>query len=238
MTQLTDNQLELVEKTILENGVKGDLLKAELLDHICCAIEVELEDGKDFYKSLESVLKGFGDRELCQMEDFIGKYKRKKSILRKLRLSTTSIAACLMLLVLGVDAQERPQIKPLETSYRLSSPFGTRMHPILKEEKFHSGVDMVVPIGTPVQSTADGIVVEIEVNDKGHGLYIIVKHDNNFETMYANLKEAKVKVGQDVEEGQLIALSGNSGKSTGPHLHYEVIKNGERVNPEEYFSEY
>jgi len=238
MISLNESQIDRVIKEIEKQGVSSDALKAEVLDHACCSIESSMAKGKTFEKSLNNAIKSFGVRGLFKIENQIKTQKRKKGIMRKLRFSSMSIAACLVLLVLAVDAQERPEIKPLEEGrFRISSRYGMRMHPILKEEKFHRGVDMAVPEGTPVKVTADGVIKGIENHEKGFGKHIIVAHDEEYQTVYAQLSEFKVEVGQKVKMGDIVALSGNSGMSTAPHLHYEVVRNGKRVDPELYFSE-
>lgn len=237
MISLNENQTNLVLNEIEKQGVSSDLLKAEVLDHVCCAIEIKMSSGLSFAESLKSTLKSFGKRGLYKIEGEIKSNKRKKRIMRKLRFGSMSIAACLILLVLAVDAQERPEIKPLpEDQFRISSEFGYRVDPYDQAKKFHRGLDMGVPIGTQVLATADGVIKEIKDNKKGNGKRIIIIHDNEYQTAYAQLSEIKVKVGQTVKKGDVIALSGNSGKSTAPHLHYEVIRNGKHVDPELYFS--
>lgn len=237
MISLNEEQIERVLNEIEKQGVSSEALRTEVLDHACCSIEKQMTNGMSFEKSLESSMESFGEKGLYKIENQIKSLKRKKGIMRKLRLSTTSIAACLTLLVLAVDAQERPEIKPLEEGkFRISSSFGKRMDPFAKKEKFHSGLDMAVPSGTPVKATADGIV-EKATNTEGYGNHIVIVHEGGFKTLYANLSEYKSEVGQKVKKGEIIALSGNTGRSTAPHLHYEVMKDGEHVDPEMYFSE-
>ena len=132
-----------------------------------------------------------------------------------------------------------PSILPIKSqrSMRLTSGFGMRMDPISKTEKRHSGADFACAIGTEIVSTADGIVEVAEVRKRYGGL-IIVDHGNGFKTRYAQLSEFKSKPGDMVEKGQVIALSGNSGRSTGPHLHYEVQKDGNRIDPMDYIKNY
>jgi murein DD-endopeptidase MepM/ murein hydrolase activator NlpD len=99
--------------------------------------------------------------------------------------------------------------------------------------KFHSGQDFHAPIGTPVYATGDGTVESAQYND-GYGNCIIIDHGFGLKTLYAHLSKFLVKPGQVVRRGENIALSGNSGISDGPHLHYEVIKDGVKVNPMTY----
>ncbi|MEH0153891.1 peptidoglycan DD-metalloendopeptidase family protein [Limibacter armeniacum] len=134
-----------------------------------------------------------------------------------------------------------PSISPIQDGYlvRLSSAFGMRLHPILKEKKFHRGIDFATKAGVPVQATADGIIkkTNFATEKKGYGNYIVIDHDKTFSTLYAQLSEIKVKEGEKVKKGQVIGLVGSSGASTAPHLHYEVMKDGKHVNPADYLGD-
>lgn len=125
-----------------------------------------------------------------------------------------------------------PNIKPLSGS--ITSDFGSRIHPIYNVSLFHSGIDFSASEGTRVQSTGDGIVA-FSGYDKGYGQKIIINHGYGYKTIYAHLSKSLVRQGQRVNRGEIIALSGNSGLSTGPHLHYEVQKDNVKVNPTAYF---
>ena len=123
---------------------------------------------------------------------------------------------------------------PVKANYRITSPYGMRMHPIKKVRKMHTGVDQAAPMGTDIHASAKGVVKSVTgtANDrKGYGLMVTLKHDDGYETRYAHLSKALVKVGQAVEKGQHIAEMGSSGASTGSHTHFEVSKNGKRLNP-------
>ncbi len=136
-----------------------------------------------------------------------------------------------------IAADTIPSIKPINENdiNKLVSGYGMRIHPKYKTKKMHTGVDFAAKIGVPVLSTADGIIKMTKQNVVGHGLHIRVKHGGNFSTMYSHLSKISVSEGEPVLKGDTIGLVGNSGYSTGPHLHYEVIKNGEMVNPVNYF---
>jgi murein DD-endopeptidase MepM/ murein hydrolase activator NlpD len=131
-----------------------------------------------------------------------------------------------------------PGIQPVsnENLKRTSSGWGWRIHPLYKIRQFHSGQDFAAPIGTDVYSTADGIVEKVESSTySGYGNCIVVDHGFGYRTLYGHLSRFNVKVGQKVKRGNIIGFVGNTGFSTGPHLHYEVIKNGEKVNPVNFF---
>ncbi len=115
-------------------------------------------------------------------------------------------------------------------SYFITSGFGIRFHPILKKYRAHHGVDYAAPYGFPVYSVADGRVVYAGWMG-GYGKVVIVKHGNGFETRYAHLSKILVGRGYHVMQGQTVGLVGSTGLSTGPHLHFEVRKNGEIINP-------
>ncbi|SNT38975.1 Peptidase family M23 [Ekhidna lutea] len=130
-----------------------------------------------------------------------------------------------------------PAIQPLSNKElkRLSSGFGYRIDPIYKTKRMHPGTDFSVKVGTPVYATGDGVVKFTRTRFSGYGKQIEINHGFGYVTKYAHLSEFAVKAGQKVKRGQIIAYSGNTGKSTAPHLHYEVIKDGKKVNPVNYF---
>ncbi len=128
-----------------------------------------------------------------------------------------------------------PAIRPLKNMYSITSGFGRRYHPILKRLRVHTGVDITAPKGTPVYATADGTVTS-ESPGGGYGLVIVINHGYSYKTLYAHLSKKAVRPGQKVRRGQVIGYVGSTGMSTGSHLHYEVIKNGQRVNPVYYFN--
>ncbi|WP_025146095.1 M23 family metallopeptidase [Pedobacter jeongneungensis] len=129
-----------------------------------------------------------------------------------------------------------PTIIPLKpgTYKRLSSQFGLREHPILKVTKFHQGLDISAPFGTVVYAPANGVVREVNDNAKGYGTKILIEHQFGFKTIFGHLSSCLVKAGDVVNVGQPIARVGSTGLSTGPHLHYEILKNDYKVNPIEF----
>jgi murein DD-endopeptidase MepM/ murein hydrolase activator NlpD len=112
----------------------------------------------------------------------------------------------------------------------VTSSFGVRAHPSNGEMTMHSGIDISVPTGTPVRVTADGVVTFAD-RYAGNGKVVVVEHGQGFSTVYAHNRDFLVSLGQEVRRGEAIARSGTSGVTTGPHVHYEVWKNGKRVNP-------
>lgn len=130
-----------------------------------------------------------------------------------------------------------PAIRPMRDDQidRIASGFGRRFHPIYRILKMHEGIDFTADVGTPVHTTGDGVVKRIEQDRAGYGHNVLIDHGHGYKTLYAHLNRSKVQEGENVKRGDVIALSGNTGTSTGPHLHYEVIEKGQKVNPVDYF---
>ncbi len=130
-----------------------------------------------------------------------------------------------------------PAIRPVDFKdlRRIGSFFGYRTDPFYKVPKFHYGLDFTAAVGTPIYATGDGVVESAEYNTGGYGVQLVINHGFGYKTLYAHLSKFLVQEGQKVVRGQKIALMGNTGKSTAPHLHYEVIKNGTKINPIDFF---
>ena len=127
-----------------------------------------------------------------------------------------------------------PQIMPLSDA-RLTSGYGMRNHPVLRRRARHNGVDLAAPNGTPVYATADG-TVEMAQYYSSYGNYVQLAHGADMETRYAHLSSYTVSAGEQVRMGDLIGYVGSTGRSTGPHLHYEVRVSGDPVNPIPYMT--
>jgi len=130
-----------------------------------------------------------------------------------------------------------PAIQPIDNKdlKRTASGWGMRIHPVYNIQKFHYGLDFTAPTGTSIYSTGDG-VVEYAIpytskDSQGYGNVMIINHGYGYRTLYAHMNKFKAKIGQQVKRGEIIGYVGNTGISTGPHLHYEVIKDGQKVNP-------
>lgn len=134
-----------------------------------------------------------------------------------------------------------PAIQPVanEDLKRIASGYGHRIHPIYKVRKMHTGMDFTAPIGTPIYATGDGYIAgdneARQVGGTGYGGYLVINHGYGYQTLYAHMSKIVAKPGQQVKRGDVIGYVGNTGSSTGPHLHYEVIKNGEKINPINFY---
>ncbi len=130
-----------------------------------------------------------------------------------------------------------PAIMPISNKSLKStaSGWGYRIHPIYKIKQFHYGMDFTANIGTNVYATGDGVVKDVQSIGGGYGKWILIEHGFGYETLYGHLNGFNVKIGDKVKRGNVIGFVGNSGTSTGPHVHYEVHRNGEPVNPQYYY---
>jgi murein DD-endopeptidase MepM/ murein hydrolase activator NlpD len=130
-----------------------------------------------------------------------------------------------------------PAIQPVSNKDldRIASGFGYRIDPIYKTMKFHSGLDFAAPSGTPIYSTGDGVIEEASLSDVGYGNHVVVNHGYGYKSLYGHMVRMKVKRGQTVKRGDVVGWVGSTGKSTGPHCHYEVSKNGSKVDPVYFF---
>jgi murein DD-endopeptidase MepM/ murein hydrolase activator NlpD len=130
-----------------------------------------------------------------------------------------------------------PAIQPISNKNltRIASGFGYRIDPIYKDRRAHMGMDFTAPRGTPIYATADGVVKDAGFNTGGFGNRVVINHGNSYETLYGHMYRIKARVGQRVKRGEVIGYVGNTGKSSGPHCHYEVHRYGSPVNPIYYF---
>jgi murein DD-endopeptidase MepM/ murein hydrolase activator NlpD len=119
---------------------------------------------------------------------------------------------------------------------RLMDGFARRMDPFSGEGSLHKGVDITAPTGTNVRTTADGVVVQAEMVGGGYGRLVIIDHGGGFQTYYAHLSKILVRAGQELRRGEVIGLVGSSGRTTAPHLHYEVHVGGAPINPNKYLA--
>ena len=142
----------------------------------------------------------------------------------------------------GFDGSDVPFIgadgfcSPIGENWRnvVTSEFGNRRDPFTGERRGHTGMDLAVPTGTSVRAALPGTVTVSTYNQGGYGYYVMIDHGNGLSTLYGHNSQLLARVGQTVEAGDVIALSGSTGRSTGPHLHFEVRINGERTNPRSY----
>ena len=130
-----------------------------------------------------------------------------------------------------------PAIQPVPNKNlkRMASGYGYRTHPIYKVRKMHWGMDFSAPTGTEIFATGDGTVAQVILSRGGYGKHVVIDHGFGYETLYAHMTKINIKRGQKVKRGDVIGLVGNTGTSSAPHLHYEVIKDGKKINPAHFY---
>lgn len=202
-------EAEPIPKTVRESGSGGILKYREIL-------ESDLSNKELVVNTMEK----------------IDRVKKKAYIQTKSFDEIEKLAANKNLLF-----QSMPAIQPVSNKElrRLSSGFGRRTDPVLKVKKMHYGTDFSAPQGTPIYATGDGVIKYTRSSFTGFGKHVMVDHGFGYETLYGHMSQFNVRSGQKVKRGDLIGFVGNTGKSTAPHLHYEVHINGKAVNPVNYF---
>jgi murein DD-endopeptidase MepM/ murein hydrolase activator NlpD len=130
-----------------------------------------------------------------------------------------------------------PSIQPISNKNltRIGSGFGYRIDPVYKDRRAHKGVDFASPLGTPIYATGNGKVVDAGFSTGGHGNRVVINHGFGYQTLYGHMYRIKARVGDEVKRGEVIGYVGSTGKSTGPHVHYEVHHNGVEVDPIYFF---
>ncbi len=130
-----------------------------------------------------------------------------------------------------------PAIQPIQNSdlKRMASGYGWRSDPFTKARKFHYGMDFSAPTGTPIYASGNGVVTRADANSSGYGNHVRIDHGFNYVSLYAHLSKYNVKKGQKVKRGDIIGYVGSTGRSVAPHLHYEIFKDGNRINPRNFY---
>jgi murein DD-endopeptidase MepM/ murein hydrolase activator NlpD len=185
--------------------------------------------GVDRYRSLLNFDNGALIMESTKKLDKISKqlYIQSKSFDEVFKLAKSK----------EIMLQSIPAIQPIENKKlkHMASGYGWRMHPIYKIQHFHSGMDFSAPTGTPIYSTGNGTVTRADAGERGYGLHVVVNHGYGYQTLYGHMSRLSVRPGQKIKRGDIIGYVGSTGTSTAPHLHYEVIKSGNKVNPISYY---
>jgi murein DD-endopeptidase MepM/ murein hydrolase activator NlpD len=201
------------------------------VDPIDKAVRTGGVGGADRYEDIRESNSKYADT-------YVDLYSKVDRLRRKLYIETKSQDE---LFQLAEDKQKLnasiPAIQPISNKKltALASGFGMRIHPIYNVLKMHTGIDFGAPMGTPVYATADGVVVQADTAIIGYGYLLVVDHGYGYRTRYAHLSRFTKKLGDRVKRGEQIALVGNSGLSTAPHLHYEVLLRGTHINPVHFF---
>jgi murein DD-endopeptidase MepM/ murein hydrolase activator NlpD len=189
-------------------------------------------DRDDEWESYEQLMNKDNRELAAEFFEKLGRYESEVA-----RLDRTHSEVQSKIEQMGEDVDRIPSIQPVVNNdlTRMTASYGLLMHPFFRTLTPHKGVDYTVPEGTRVFATADGTVNEVTSRNTGSGLTVVINHGNGYETTYSHLSRSNVRKGQKVSRGDIIASTGNTGLSLAPHLHYEVRKDGLRVDPIHYF---
>jgi murein DD-endopeptidase MepM/ murein hydrolase activator NlpD len=233
---------------------KYDLLKKDLRTVESQATELEDRDNKVYRVIFEadplpnSIRKGLIAVDEKILEKRLSPYSNEELVLQ-LEKSMSALKNKLSFQSKSYDTLQKfienkqemlasiPSIQPVSNKdlNRIASGFGFRIDPIYKIGKFHAGLDFTAPTGTPIYATGNGIIEIAEYNTTGYGNNIWIKHGFGYRTHYCHMVKLKATQGQQVKRGEVIGWVGSTGKSTGPHCHYEVEKNAEKIDPIHFF---
>ena len=206
-----------VYRAIFEANPIPDSARAKELEKELQIAKVESMEGSDLVNSIISTLNNLSSRVKAQQASF-------KEVTALVKNKEKLLAAT-------------PAIQPVSNKdlKRIASGFGYRIDPIYKTVKLHPGLDFTAPAGTPIYATADGVLEFSGNRGDGYGNNVIINHGFGYKTLYGHMYRIKARGGQKVIRGEVIGWVGSTGKSTGPHCHYEVIKNGNKIDPIYFF---
>jgi murein DD-endopeptidase MepM/ murein hydrolase activator NlpD len=224
--ELTNQAVEAIEYR--DDNIYRIVLGAEPIDKNIRNAGI---GGADRYADIRD--KRLVDEEMIvELSEKVDKLKRKVFIELKSQDELKSLAIQKVKLLAAI-----PAIQPISNKQlvAIASGFGSRIHPIYKVRKMHTGIDFAAPIGTPIYATADGKIAEVSVKFSGYGKMVVIDHGFGYKTRYAHMHDFAVRTGQNIKRGELIGYVGDTGISTAPHLHYEVMMNGVLINPVHYF---
>jgi murein DD-endopeptidase MepM/ murein hydrolase activator NlpD len=229
--RLVQDKLQQVELVLDDIHQRDDNIYRVIFeaDPIPTSIRKAGYGGVNRYKDLE----GYNNSELI-----IATTKKIDQITKQLYIQSKSFDYVIELAKnKAVMLASIPAIQPVSNKNlkQMASGFGMRIHPIYKTQQFHDGMDFTAKIGTPIYATGNGKIEKVESSARGYGKYVIIDHGFGYKTLYAHMSKFKVTIGQKVNRGDVIGYVGNTGLSSGPHLHYEVHKYGEKINPVNFY---
>jgi len=229
---LIDNQLSDIDIVLKDMQDRDDNIYRIIFeaDPIPTSIRTAGFGGVNRYRHLEKMNNSDLIIATTKKVDIISKqiYIQSKSYDQVIEMANnkTEMLACL------------PSIQPVANKdlKRMVSGFGMRIHPVYKTRKMHEGMDFTASIGTPIYATANGTVIKSTYATGGYGKHVIIKHGEfGYQTLYAHMNQINVTKNQVVKRGEIIGYVGNTGLSVGPHLHYEVHKDGHKLNPSYFY---
>lgn len=228
---LSTKQIETINACVKTQALLKDVAH-EMVDHYATNIEILMIDGHSFESALKQTSAEFNTSEILEINRQYKKNRFMKQLIKNSPFIGTFTVIAIMLSTQLLSQEEKWQ-PPFNNTVenRITSEYGYRTHPIEKTKKLHTGIDFAAPMGSPVNAVKSGVIDTIEHNNSGYGNKVVINHYDGTQSVYAQLSEILVNKNDSVKGGQLIAKVGSSGTSTGPHLHFELIREGKKVNP-------
>jgi murein DD-endopeptidase MepM/ murein hydrolase activator NlpD len=208
-----------------DNNIYRSIFEAAPLpDSIRAGKPAPIRLDKYRYTASEALIERIGNEVNTLQQRIVAQHKRYDTLEHMVKTKEEMLAAI-------------PAIQPVSNKdlSHIASGFGYRIDPIYKTPKMHTGLDFASAIGTPIYAAANGSIAFTGFDEKGYGNHVIINHGYGYQTLYGHMVRIKARPGQVVKRGEVIGWVGNTGKSTGPHCHYEVIRNGEKIDPVHYF---
>ena len=230
--EVLDRQLDVYDESLVALQMRDDDIYRSIfgMHEIPAEVRNAGFGGVNRYEHLEGVGQNNQLRDIVMRLDVLTKksYVQSKSFDEVALLSKRAgdMASCIPAI---------PPVVPDKKIYRLSSSFGYRSDPCTGRSRRHTGVDFAMKPGNPIYATGDGVVESVKFEFFGYGNSVVIDHGFGYKTRYAHLKSIAVVEGMKVKRGECIGVSGNSGRSSGPHLHYEVVYKDRHVNPANYY---
>lgn len=249
--KLNTRDIEKVKNELKKVGVRNPKLMDEMLDHYCAEVESHISLGIQKSYAINYVLKNINPKSLQPIIRYHQLQNLKKQVFMIALLSLISFLTVIPFFSgtkeTSVEIQKQgnvthrltpvddpPYLWPVKSqSDQITSHFGKRMNPITQKIQQHTGIDIKAKSGTIVIAPAAAVVAKVGYNEK-EGHFIVLEHDEYYQTKYCHLARSLVETGETIKAGDSIGEVGNSGLSTKPHLHYEVLKNGLNVDPIDY----
>lgn len=228
---LNHTQLNTIQNRIKQHRLRNDVAN-EMLDHYASVIEHEMIMGLSFNNAFE---KAFHQLTKEETQHINKQYYQTHTfaMLKKITPPAVLFSCIAFMIFSNIKSQDKPWQSPIKQSdlTRMASGFGYRTHPIYQTKKLHTGVDFTAPTGTPITAMYGGIVTKIAKSEKGYGNHLEITHNDSTVSLYAHMQDILVTENEQVEIGQQIGTVGSTGKASAPHLHFEIIINGRKVNP-------
>ena len=229
--QIVNDELNKIESILTDLQERDDNIYRTIFEAepIHSTVREAGTGGSNVYRDLEKIENS---------EIVIDVKSRLDKIMKKIYVQSTSYDE---VIDMAKNKEEMlaciPAIQPISNKdlKRTASGWGYRIHPIYKIRKFHYGMDFTAPTGTDIYATGDGVIEYTTSSKRGYGNELIINHGYGYKTLYAHMNAFNVKQGQTVKRGDVIGFVGSTGLSTAPHLHYEVMLNGKKVNPVNYY---